>query len=535
MASIISIKLVIDKEKNRVLYAESHHDFVDLLFSFLTLPIGTLTRLYHHAHSRSPEIGCMNKLYNSVSDLSASCFCTDACKKMLLHPDRASETECSRLKLNVEGRKRKELYHCGVFSKDCLLSAYSNVKCACGGVTSQSAYLEERDGGSGDGVFVKGVSAETYIVGDDLQIMAGSISACMFMLDKLGVGDDVSKIEERNVVVGLQEILHLLRRAWCSHTPLTDVFLSNHGGPGTEKIDPPGYIQYQKGTATSTTSKSFKLKLIVRKLTNKVLYAEAENDFVDQLFSFLTLPLGSAINFLGEECLSNGSIHNIYSSVTEISSKGLLKSKECEALLMFPKTAPFLSCENQVLGIEEDVPPRYNCTQKSGNGWKLFVLTEVKANSTSDLERGGMEMKSLSTTNGLVLRNPKSLLPEDKVGGGFVKDPSKFMIKDDLVVTPLSHTSCLFFLKKLNVPYNDIEERVVNLGEEEVLNLLKASLLSDTVLSTLVERKDEMYATVDQDSTVRSEGPKFEIRKSGKPLTSIDIHKILSTNCNGKR
>jgi hypothetical protein len=34
----VSLRVMVDKERNRVLYAEAGNDFVDALFSFLTLP-----------------------------------------------------------------------------------------------------------------------------------------------------------------------------------------------------------------------------------------------------------------------------------------------------------------------------------------------------------------------------------------------------------------------------------------------------------------------------------------------------------------
>ncbi|KAF9596228.1 hypothetical protein IFM89_008387 [Coptis chinensis] len=416
----ISIKLLVDKKKNRVLYAESDHAFVDILFSFLTLPMGTITRLLCTKSSVS-EIGCMRNLYYSVNDLSTTYLRTDACKKMLLYPHRAAEAECRKLKFNLEGRKNKELYLCGAFSSECMLGVYYGVPCFCGAIMNHKAYLDESSCASGgdhadsEGVFVKGALGEGYIISDDLQVMPGSISSCMSMLDKLGIGDDMSSIEERIVTVGSQEILQLLRRSWCSHTALTDVFLSNQGAIGISIIR--SAIRKEKEKAImNVADKKFKLKLVLRKSTEDVLYAEAEPDFINQLLSFLTFPLGSVFN--------------------------------------------------------------------------LFV------DSTSSSKLENDEKKNTVIADGLVVRNPKSPFPDAKTGGGFVKGPSRFMITDDLVLTPLSHTSCLLFLKTLNVRFDDIEEHVVNVGENEVLNLLKASLISDTALSTLVGNTDVIYSVV---------------------------------------
>jgi len=44
-ATKVSLKLFIDKKRQRVLYAEADKDFVDFLFSIFTLPLGVVTRL----------------------------------------------------------------------------------------------------------------------------------------------------------------------------------------------------------------------------------------------------------------------------------------------------------------------------------------------------------------------------------------------------------------------------------------------------------------------------------------------------------
>jgi len=41
----VPLKLVVNKETNKVLFAETGKDFVDVLFSFLILPLGTIARL----------------------------------------------------------------------------------------------------------------------------------------------------------------------------------------------------------------------------------------------------------------------------------------------------------------------------------------------------------------------------------------------------------------------------------------------------------------------------------------------------------
>lgn len=42
---VFSLRLLVDKKKNKVVLAEAGKEFVDVLFSFLTLPMGTVARL----------------------------------------------------------------------------------------------------------------------------------------------------------------------------------------------------------------------------------------------------------------------------------------------------------------------------------------------------------------------------------------------------------------------------------------------------------------------------------------------------------
>lgn len=53
---------------------------------------------------------------------------------------------------------------------------------------------------------------------------------------------------------------------------------------------------------------------------------------------------------------------------------------------------------------------------------------------------------------------------------GFLNVSTKYMVTDDLVVTPLSSISCVKYIHSCQIPPSDIEEQVVNIGMEEVTN-----------------------------------------------------------------
>ncbi|XP_065631891.1 uncharacterized protein LOC112018909 isoform X2 [Quercus suber] len=61
------------------------------------------------------------------------------------------------------------------------------------------------------------------------------------------------------------------------------------------------------------------------------------------------------------------------------------------------------------------------------------------------------------------------------------------MVMDDLVVKPMSSISCVTLLNRFNVKdVGVLEEKVVDLGIDDGVKLLKASLQSKTVLTDVL-------------------------------------------------
>jgi hypothetical protein len=82
-ATKVSLKLMIDKKSQRVLFAEAYKEFVDFLFSIFTLPIGVLTRLLKDGGGM---VGCLPSLYRSIENLSATYIQPDKEKCFVLEP-----------------------------------------------------------------------------------------------------------------------------------------------------------------------------------------------------------------------------------------------------------------------------------------------------------------------------------------------------------------------------------------------------------------------------------------------------------------
>ncbi|CAI9778437.1 unnamed protein product [Fraxinus pennsylvanica] len=71
-------------------------------------------------------------------------------------------------------------------------------------------------------------------------------------------------------------------------------------------------------------------------------------------------------------------------------------------------------------------------------------------------------------------------------GGGLVKGVVTYMVMDDLMVKPVSAISSIASLNQFNVKeVGTLQEKEVNFGMKEALKLLKASLCTNKVLTTV--------------------------------------------------
>jgi hypothetical protein len=85
-AYTVSLKLVIHRKTQRVLFAEADKEFVDFLFTIFTLPVGTVTRLLKEDGSGRGMVGCLPSLYQSIENLSSNYIQPNIDKLVLLQP-----------------------------------------------------------------------------------------------------------------------------------------------------------------------------------------------------------------------------------------------------------------------------------------------------------------------------------------------------------------------------------------------------------------------------------------------------------------
>ncbi|WVZ17481.1 hypothetical protein V8G54_010463 [Vigna mungo] len=469
----LPLTLLVDKERNCVVVAEASGDFIDILFSFLTLPLGTITRLVskNQEYHEVEEIGCMNNLYHSLENSADDVFWNHICKKMLLFPRNPCEALCQKLKLNLDDdAKPMKYFMCTNRCRkggDWFLSTFAEATCYCGKLMNKEMKLhgESNEENNNDGVFVKGQTM--YLIFDDLKVLHSSPGNTVHQLLQLGY-KNFHRLTKKYLNVGRTEILDLLKQALISNSPLSDVFLDNGGSNGVCTFSPKlrpenqGWINHNP---------SINLKVTVRKSKKTILYAEAEGDFVDYLFSFLTTPLGSVLNLMDEKfCL--GSMNNLQKSVKNLNPLCLRNPSGTPLLNL--RVAPQFGLKKQPTKLcEEHTPCYWYGTGVIKNHICYAIGNGVISKDDSLIQHPGA----------MTHFDPRSSDGTKESALGFVRRPSLFIVWNDLQVTPLVRTSSISFLQKLNVPLDDLEQHELRIEETEALNLLGASLTSKAALT----------------------------------------------------
>ncbi|XP_010501424.1 PREDICTED: uncharacterized protein LOC104778673 [Camelina sativa] len=292
---VFSLKLLVDKKKNKVVLAESGKEFVDVLFSFLTVPMGNVVRLIEKYQknqiSEATMIGCFNNLYKRVLDMGTANFMTEACKDMLLYPRSAMENLRKGLKLNIADIEVLKYYMCPKehrwYSNFCSSKCYD-----CGEVMTKE--FKPLYGVAYEEIFVS--HKPLFTITDNLKVGFTSIIHTLKTLKVSGYSD----VDQLHVEVDHQNVLALLQRLFSSDTPLTDVFLKKQRSCVISKVlNMQSLAVSEKSGGAVQSNKVMSVSVFTSKLDKKVLYIESEKDFVDLLFTFLVLPLNSAWKLAG--------------------------------------------------------------------------------------------------------------------------------------------------------------------------------------------------------------------------------------------
>ncbi|XP_027351312.1 uncharacterized protein LOC113862424 [Abrus precatorius] len=322
----VTLKLMVTKERNKVLFAEAGKDFVDVLFSFLTLPLGTIIRLVSKESNMQPiEVGSLSSLYQSVENLNKKYLCTDTCKEMLLRPRNSMEAYCKDLKLNIDD------------------TAYRFVR----------------------------MSNATFMITDDLNILPMSLETTFSLFKNSGI-ENMSQVNEMTVNVTKKQVVNILKSCMLSESILTDLFLKkNLLSKRLEQTRPSLFDLKINGS-----SKQINVKLFKRKSDGNIVFAEGKEDFADFLFSFLTFPLVAVVHLM-KGFSSIGTVDALYKSIVDL-FEDYWTTEEVKDKLVFPGLAPQFKLSNQLLPIYESLAPesfsyvKKQSSCKVNNIWETF-------------------------------------------------------------------------------------------------------------------------------------------------------------------
>jgi hypothetical protein len=87
--SKMDIKVVQSNAQKKVVFTEDNGNFVDFIFGFLTIPLGSIAKLL----GANSFAGCVSNLYKSVENLDPV--------SVLLNPGIASQFGCPNQPLNI--------------------------------------------------------------------------------------------------------------------------------------------------------------------------------------------------------------------------------------------------------------------------------------------------------------------------------------------------------------------------------------------------------------------------------------------------
>jgi hypothetical protein len=271
-AAALSMKLLVDRKAQRVLFAEASKEVVDFLFSLLALPVATAVKLV----GKDAMVGCVGNLYASVEKLDGTYVQAGAAKDALLSPTvllpaGGASSSLLRLPEAPSPGQPQRYFRCNRSCSDYVTDASDTICPSCCnqmGTTlkyvAPSSGQQAQNGSAGEAKgFVQGIV--TYTVLDDLTVTPMSTICGITLLNAFAVRD-LGDLQEKTVQFGYNEVNHqcwiffhlisivvrsifkvshqrwstcvvlvqglaILKASLQSKTVLTDVFLGNEKSP----------------------------------------------------------------------------------------------------------------------------------------------------------------------------------------------------------------------------------------------------------------------------------------------------------------
>ncbi|CDP21200.1 unnamed protein product [Coffea canephora] len=223
----------------------------------------------------------------------------------------------------------------------------------------------------------------------------------------------------------------------------------------------------------AAASSSVSLKLLIDTKSRKVLFAEANKSTVDFLFHVLSLPVGTVIRLLGKQGMV-GCLANLYESIESLDETYIQPNQSKDTLLK-PRAPSSAAASIPHLSLNDGLTGTGKAFYRCDYGCSRYVTDDPRA-----------VCPSCQRTMNSVMNYVVPPQTSDSKEGGFVKGATTYMITDDLEVKPMSAISSIALLNELNVKnLSALKEKEVDLSMNEALKLLKESLESKTVLTSV--------------------------------------------------
>ena len=206
------------------------------------------------------------------------------------------------------------------------------------------------------------------------------------------------------------------------------------------------------------------LKLLINRKSKGVLFAEAEKEFIDFLFTLLALPVATVTKLLKDHSLV-GCIGNLNDSGESLSDTYIQPGQTKNNLLNPILPPPFQNIPLLLQDSETGKPMKfYTCNGNSGpygSATDHGYITDVRGLACPCCKRGIIIEKNHVTSS--------AVSPSSVGGGGLVRGVVTYTVMDDLVVKPMSTISCIALLNRFDVrDVGCLEESVVEIGFNEV-------------------------------------------------------------------
>ncbi|XP_044508889.1 uncharacterized protein LOC123227834 [Mangifera indica] len=185
------LKLPVDNEAKKVLFAEAGKEIADFLIYLLSLPVGTVARLLE----KKSMVGCLGNLYQSIKERRNVYKCAYSSNSNVAENPKIVCPSCNR-------QMTREVPY----------------------LTASSKSVGTSTAAVGEGGFVKGVV--TYVIMDNLVLKPMSTISSIALLNKFNV-KDVRSLEKKVVDFGVEEGVKLLKASLECRNILTSVFLSS--------------------------------------------------------------------------------------------------------------------------------------------------------------------------------------------------------------------------------------------------------------------------------------------------------------------